>query len=221
MSTVVARESQAKVLSQAHYVSMVMQKVGETKQKEQQQLPINWLRKPATPLPATSLSITQTDTIFSEPFVSSPISSVQRSTVKIKPRPNITTPVSFLLTSTHKMPQQQLSMMQYQDDDDDDDAMLVDESAVPTDVSTAPSIVSLMEKVNNLKQLKPIELHECLRTPSMKKSPAINTSFKPPSSLRLPPQPILKLRTATPAVTTSIHETTAITSVQPSVRKIR
>jgi len=219
MSTVVARESQAKVLSQAHYVSMVMQKVGETKQKEQQQLPINQLHKPATPLPATPLSVTQTNTIISEPFVSSPISSVQRSTVKIKPRPNITTPVSLLLTSTRKTPQQQLSMMQYQDDDDD--AMLVDESAVPTDVSTAPSIVSLMEKVNNLKQLKPIELHECLRTPSMKKSPAINTSFKPPSSLRLPPQPILKLHTATAAVTTSIHETTAITSVQPSVRKIR
>jgi len=213
MSTIVARESQAKVLSQAHYVSMVMQKVGETKQKEDQQQ----LHVPATPQPATLFSTTQTNTIISEPFVSSPICSVQRSTVK--PRPNIITPVSFLLTSTRKTPQQQLSMMQYQDDDDD--AMLVDESAVPTDVSTAPSIVSLMEKVNNLKQLKPIELHECLRTPSMKKSPVINTSFKPPSSLRLPPQPILKSRVATPGVTTSIHKTTAIASEQPSVRKIR
>ncbi|XP_065890104.1 protein ELYS-like isoform X2 [Dysidea avara] len=214
MSIVVARESQAKVLSQAHYVSMVMQKVGETKQH---QLPKNQFHKPAIPLPATPFSTAQTDTIItSEPFVSSPVCSIQRSTVRIKPRPNIATPVSLLLTSTRKTPQQQSSMMEYQDDDD---IMLVDESAGPTDVSTAPSIVSLMEKVNNLKQLKPIELHECLRTPSMKKSPVINTSFKPASSLRLPPQPILKSRTATPAVTTGTHE--ALANTQPSVRKIR
>ena len=215
MSTVVARESQAKVLSQAHYVSMVMEKVGETKRKEQK--PVIPLHKPATPLPATPLSTAQIGTILSEPFVSSPICSIQRSTAKIRRLPNIATPVSLLLTSTHKTPQQQQQqqhssiLQQY----DDDDVMVVDESVVTTDVSTAPSIVSLMERVNNLKQLK---LHECLRTPSMKRSPVISTSFKPPSSLRLPPQPILKSRTATPAVATDISKTTAIAS---SVRKIR
>ena len=65
MSIVVARESQTKVLSQEHYVSMVVQKVGEIKQ---QQLTKNQFHKPAIPLQATPFSTARTDT--SEPFVS-------------------------------------------------------------------------------------------------------------------------------------------------------
>ena len=65
MSIVVARESQTKVLSREHYVSMVVQKVGEIKQ---QQLTKNQFHKPAIPLQATPFSTARTDT--SEPFVS-------------------------------------------------------------------------------------------------------------------------------------------------------
>ena len=203
MSTVVAREANTKVLSQAHYLSIVMQKVGETKSIPKQQK----LQQPATPLPATPKSALSAS--VSEPFVLSPLCSLQKSTSRTK---NVVTSQSRLL-SAHKTPRLIARRS------DDNDSQFTVGSSLP--------ITSLMERVNKLKQMECVELPDSLKTPTMKKSPVINTSLQLPSSLRLP-QSILKQRHDTPSLpsnlATSQHGVTDSTDFsvpQPSARKIR
>jgi len=210
MSTVVAREGNTKVLSQAHYVSIVMQKVGETKPSPKQQQ-----HKPATPLTTTPLPTTPlptksvVSTSISEPFVLSPLASWQKSASKTK---SFTTSTSRLL-SAHK------TRAIHSND--------VDIEVIDLTTTASSPVNSLMERVNKLKRLRCVELPDSLKTPTMKKSPVINTSLQLPSSLQLP-QSILKQRHDTPALATDlatsqhgIADSTKFSIPQPSTRKIR
>lgn len=208
MSTVVAREANTKMLSQAHYISIVMQKVGETKSSPKQQQ--QQVQKPATPLLATPLLATPKSAVpaacISEPFVLSPLLSWQKSASKTK---TVITSQSHLL-SAHKMPPSK--------------AVYSEEDNVPMiDLTVGSSpLTSLMDRVNKLKQLECVELPDSLKTPTMKKSPVINTSLQLPSSLRLP-QSILKQRQQTPALATTSQQGVPDSTdfPQPSTRKIR
>lgn len=206
MSAVVAREANVKVLSQAHYLSIVMQKVGEAKPSSPKQ---QQLQQPATPLPATPKSIMSAS--ISEPFVLSPLLSWQKSTSRTN---NVITSQSKLL-GAHRTPK---SIAPYSDDDDHIPDLTVG-SSLP--------ITSLMERVKKLKQMECVQLPDSLKTPTMKKSPVINTSLQLPSSLRLP-QSILKQRHETPALASNlatsqhgIPDSTDFSIPQPSTRKIR
>ena len=208
MSTIVAREANTKVLSQAHYLSIVMQKVGEAKLSSS---PAQQLQKPATPRPATPNSVMSTS--ISEPFVLSPLLSWQKTTSRTK---TVITSRSRLLNS-HKMTPRSRPVHF----EDDDDVEIVDVS-----VGSSLPVASIMERVSKLKQLECVELPDSLKTPTMKKSPVINTSLQLPSSLRLP-QSILKQRQetsslATTSLSTSQHGVADSTDFsQPSTRKIR
>ena len=213
MSTVVAREANAKVLSQAHYLSIVMQKVGETKSPPPKQL-----QKPATPLPVMPQALPATpksviSTSISEPFVLSPLLSWQKSASRTK---TVVTSQSHLLNA-HKMTPRAKPT---HSEEDDDDVQIIDMS-----VGSALPVSSIMERVSKLKQLQCVELPDSLKTPTMKKSPVINTSLQLPSSLRLP-QSILKQRQETSTLSTSLATSQRATSdstdfPQTSARKIR
>ena len=203
MSTVVAREANTKVLSQAHYLAIVMQKVGETNfsPKQQQQV-----QKPATPLLATPLPATPKSAIpasISEPFVLSPLLSWQKSASRTK---TVITSQSRLLSVQKMLPSK------------------VEESNVQMiDLTIGSSpVTSLMDRVNKLKQLECVELPDSLKTPTMKKSPVINTSLQLPGSLRLP-QSILKQRQESPALATTSQRGVPDSTdfPQPTTRKIR
>ena len=205
MSTVVAREANTKVLSQAHYLSIVMQKVGEAKSPPNQQV-----QKPATPLPTTPLPATPKSTIpssISEPFVLSPLLSWQKSASRTK---TVITSQSRLLSAQKTPPSKAAAHS------DEDNVQMIDLTVGASPVS------SLMERVNKLKQFECVELPDSLKTPTMKRSPVINTSLQLPSSLRLP-QSILKQRQETSTLaTTSQHGVPDSTDFpQPSTRKIR
>lgn len=205
MSTVVVREGSTKVLSQAHYISIVMQKVGETKSSPKQQQLATPL--PAMPLPALPKSTVSTS--ISEPFVLSPLLSWQKSVSKTK---TFTTSTSRLL-SARKTPR---SRAVHSDD--------VDVEIIDLTTTSSSPVNSLMERVNKLKQLECVELPDSLKTPTMKKSPVINTSLQLPGSLQLP-QSILKQRHESPALATTaqygITDSTDFSIPQPSTRKIR
>ena len=213
MSTIVAREANTKVLSQAHYLSIVMQKVGEAKLSSS---PAQQLQKPATPLPATPQPATPNSVMsasISEPFVLSPLLSWQKTTSRTK---TVVTSRSRLLNSRKMTPRSRPVHFE-----DDDDVEIVDVS-----VGSSLPVSSIMERVSKLKQLECVELPDSLKTPTMKKSPVINTSLQLPSSLRLP-QSILKQRQetsslATTSLSTSQHGIADSTDFsQPSTRKIR
>ena len=213
MSTVVAREANAKVLSQAHYLSIVMQKVGETKSPPPKQL-----QKLATPLPVMPQALPATpksvmSTSISEPFVLSPLLSWQKSASRAK---TVVTSRSRLLNAHKMTPQAQPT----HSEEDDDDVQIIDMS-----VGSALPVSSIMERVSKLKQLQCVELPDSLKTPTMKKSPVINTSLQLPSSLLLP-QSILKQRQETSTLSTSLATSQRATSdsadfPQTSTRKIR
>lgn len=213
MSIVVAREANTKVLSQAHYLSIVMQKVGETKSspKQQQLQQHQQQQKPATPLPATPLHLpatpkSVTSVSIREPFVLSPLLSWQKSSSRTK---MVITSQSHLLNS-HKTPQSKTT-------DDMQTANVLVNSSLP--------VTSLVERLNKLKQLECVELPDSLKTPTMKKSPVINTSLQLPGSRRLP-QSILKQRHEVSGLATNLstsqHGIPDSTDFpQPSARKIR
>lgn len=206
MSTVVAREANTKILSQAHYISIVMQKVGETKSSPKQQ---QQLQKPATPLLATPLPATPKSAVpscISEPFVLSPLLYWQKSASKTK---TVITSQSRLL-SAHKIPSSRAVHSE------EDNIQMIDLT-----VGSSP-VTSLMDRVNKLKQLECVELPDSLKTPTMKKSPVINTSLQLPRSLRLP-QSILKQRQQTPGLATTSQQGVPDSTdfPQPSTRKIR
>lgn len=206
MSTVVAREANTKVLSQAHYLSIVMQKVGEAKSSPEQQQ----FQKPATPLPLPATPKSVISASISEPFVLSPLLSWQKSASKTK---TVVTSRSRLL-SAHKSPQSKV--VQSSDGD----------TQIDVSVNSSLPVSSLMERLSKLKRLECVELPDSLKTPTMKKSPVINTSLQLPSSLRLP-QSILKQRQETSALATTSLATSqrgipdSTDFPQTSTRKIR
>ena len=218
MSTVVAREANTRVLSQAHYLPIMMKMIGETKlSSPPRQLQKTVTPLAATPLPATPQTLPATpkavmSTAITEPFVHSPLLSLQKSASRTK---SVITSRSRLLSSHKMTPQAKAAQTE-----DNDDVQIIDVS-----IGAALPVSSIMERVSKLKQLECVELPDSLKTPTMKKSPVINTSLELPSSLRLP-QSILKQRQETSALTTSLATSQRATSdstdfPQTSTRKIR
>lgn len=210
MSRVVAREANTKMLSQAHFVSIMMQKVRETESSSEQLKELHPATPtPAKPIPVTPLIGTPKSTVSSEPFVHSPLMCWQKNTSKNKT--TVVNSTSHLL-SAHKTPQSK--------------AVHSDDGNVQTGDKTVGSsvfVTSLMNRMNKLKQLKCVELPDSLKTPTMKKSPVINTNLQLPSSLR--PQSILKQHHDTSALATNLatsHRGVSDTvDSQSSTRRIR
>ena len=218
MSTVVAREANTQMLSQAHYITMVMEKIGEAKSSssnEQVEKPATLLPRTLTPtprrttplIPATPKSVMAMASI-SEPFVLSPLVSWQKSASRTR------STVAFRshLQSAQKTPASKPPHS------GKNKAQMID-LTISSSLVTTP----LMERVNKLKQSECVELPDSLKTPTMKKSPVINTSLQLPSSLQLP-QSILKQRQETSAMGApnqqGVADSTGL-SQQPSTRKIR
>ena len=224
MSTVVAREANTQVLSQAHYITMMMEKIGEAKSSSSKEQ----IEKPATPLPqgrgveatvtpqrATPLIPATPKSIMSmasvnEPFVLSPLLSWQKTASRTR---------SAVASRSHLQSAQRTPASKPLHSDKDRVQVIQ-----MMDLTMGSAMVTpLMERVKKLKESECVELPDSLKTPTMKKSPVINTSLQLPSSLQLP-QSILKQRQETSVIGTPSQQGVSdsmVFSQQPNTRKIR